>query len=302
MTGGVRPALDLAFGRVDDRTVLTRRRYRWPLLIGRVFADPLRPWLGSVTIQNAGGTVIPGDLITQHIEVLDGAAVVLRGQGATVVSGVAGGAQAVEQTRVRVDAGSRVVLDVAPRILNRHAHYRQYTEVCVESGGGAVLVDAVVLHPELAERGPVNYESSVAVVAPDGALRALDVQALDSVPTVLRPPMAFGTVYVLGAGPPSTNLSTDLEQLTVLTGDRRTYIAVSELPGQAGWAVRIATWDGGALRAALGAVTAQLDVRIFGASWCPRSSDDPNPPNHRKTCGVSEPGRNMIHVDGAPTA
>ncbi|MGE2717933.1 urease accessory protein UreD [Mycolicibacterium litorale] len=253
-------ALDLTFSGVDGRTVLTRRRYRWPLLIGRVFPDPQRPAVGSVTIQNAAGTVIPGDSVMQRLTVVDGGDAVVRGQGATTVSGTFSGAPAFEQTAVRVDSTSRLLLDAAPRILTPHAHYRQHTGVCVAPGGQAVLVDAVVLHPELTDDVFGSYRSDVEITAPDGSLLALDAQRLDSMPRVRRAPTSFATVYLVGAGLDTalTALTPELEALSVLTGDRCVYVGVSDLPNDAGWAVRIAAADGGALRTTLGAVTAAI--------------------------------------------
>jgi urease accessory protein len=255
-------ALDLVFAGVGGRTALTRRRYRWPLLIGRVFTDRARPGVGSVTIQNCGGTVIPGDVVRQRIEVVDGGSAVVHGQGATIVSGVRGGEPAVEDTRLRVDASSRLLFDPSPRILTAHARYRQRTQVCVEPGGRAVIVDAVVLHPDLTDEAFGSYESSVAVAAQDGTLLALDAQVLETMPRVRRAPTAFGTVYVVGGGfdETMTALSPSLESLSVLTGDRRVYLAVSDLPNQAGWAVRIAGSDGGTLRATVAAVTELIEA------------------------------------------
>jgi urease accessory protein len=259
-----RNALDLVFASVGGRTALTRRRYRWPLLIGRVFTDRTRPGTGSVTIQNCAGTVIPGDVVTQQIEVVEGGSAMVRGQGATIVSGVRCGEPAVEQTRLRVDAGSRLLFDPSPRILTAHARFCQRMQVCVEPGGRAVVVDAMVLHPDLEDDTLGSYESSVAVTASDGTLLALDAQMLETMPRVRRPLTAFGTVYVVGGGfdESMTALSPDLESLTVLTGDRRVYLAVSDLPNQAGWAVRIAGSDGGTLRATVAAVTELIGERV----------------------------------------
>lgn len=253
----VRIALDLTFASVSGRTAPTRRRYRWPLLIGRVFPDPTSPGRGSVTIQNCAGTVIPGDVLRQRIEVVDGGAAAVRGQGATIVSGVPGGDVAVEDTCLLVDASSWLLFDPAPRILTAHARYRQCTQVCVEPGGRAVIVDALVLHPDLTDEGFGSYESSVTVTAPDGTLLAFDGQMLQATPRVRRAPTAFGTVYVVGGGfdKTMTAISSDLESLRVLTGERRVYLAVSDLPNQAGWAVRIAGSDGGTLRTTIAAVT-----------------------------------------------
>jgi urease accessory protein len=125
-----------------------------------------------------------------------------------------------------------------------------------------VLVDAVTLHPDLTDATFGSYESSVAVTAPDGSLCALDAQRLATLPRVRRSPMAFGTVYVIGAGLDTamTALSPSLESLTELSGDRRVYVAVSDLPNDVGWAVRLAASDGGTLRAVTAAVTAAVEA------------------------------------------
>lgn len=257
MSVATRNALDLTFARVGGRTVITRRRYRWPLLIGRVFADPARPGIGSVTIQNAAGTVIPGDVVRQRISVVDGGWAEVTAQGATLVSGVPNGAVAVEHTCVRVEAGSQLSFDPSPRILTPHARFRQHTEVYVESGGRAVLADTMVLHPDLTDEVFGSYESTVAITAADGTVLALDAQTLEAAPRFRRAPSAFGTVYLVGTGfdTAMTAQTPWLESLADLTGDRPVYIGVTDLPNAVGWAVRIAASDGGVLRSAIGAVT-----------------------------------------------
>lgn len=241
---------------------MTRRRYRWPLMIGRVFSDRTRSGVGSVTIQNCAGTIIPGDVVTQRIEVVDSGSAVVRGQGATVVSGVPGGQPAVENTYLRVDNNSRLLFDPSPRILTAHARYRQRTSVSVEPGGWALVVDAVVLHPDLTDETFGSFESRVAVTAPDGTLLTLDARMLETMPRVRHAPSAFGTVYVVGGGNDTvmTVLSRDLESLNVLTGDRRVYLAVSDLPNSTGWAVGLAASDGGTLRAAIAAVAERIEA------------------------------------------
>lgn len=254
--------LDLTFAKVNGRTALTRRRYRWPLLIGRVFTDAARPAQGSVTIQNAAGTVIPGDLVTQRIEVVDHGSATVCGQGATMITGIPGGDVATERTDLRVDATGRLWLNAAPRILTPHAHYRQHTEVCVAPGGFAVVVDAVVLHPDLTDEVFGSYESTVEVRTADGELLARDAQLLEAMPRVRRAPWAFATLYAVGAGLDfaMTALRPDFEALAVLSGDRRVYVGTSDLPNRAGWAVRIAAVDGGVLRSTTGAVAKLVEA------------------------------------------
>lgn len=245
-------SLDLEFAGGGGRTGLTRRRYRWPLLIGRVFPDSAQQSVGSVTVQNAAGTLIPGDVVIQRLGVRDGGSAVVRGQGATTVAGIPGGDVAVEDTEVRVDGTGRLVLDTSPRILTPYARYRQHTRVCVAPGGRAVLVDAVVLHPDLGDGVFGSYESIVEITSPDGKLLALDAQLLDEMPRVRRAPTAFATVFVVGAG-----LDTAMTALTpaIESAAGQVMAGVSDLPNEAGWVVRLAAGHGGALRAALTAVT-----------------------------------------------
>lgn len=253
-------ALDLSFAAVGGRTALTRRRYRWPLLIGRVFSDPARPGVGAVTIQNAAGTLIPGDVVGQRISVVDCGSAVVRGQGATTVSGIPDGAEALEDTELRVDGSSGLIFDPSPRILTPHARYRQCTRVSVEPGGWAVVCDAVVLHPDLTGDVFGSYESVVDVRGPGGFLLARDAQLLEAMPRVRSSPSAFGTVYVLGAS--SVPCAGTIESLAVLAGDRRVYLGVSELPNECGWVVRISASDGGVLRSAIAAVVSLADSGV----------------------------------------
>lgn len=231
------PALDLVLARVGGRTVLTRRRYRWPLLVGRVFDDERG---GVLTVQNSAGTLIPGDVIRQWVEVVDGGIATVQGQGATTISGTATGAEAFEDTRLTVDATGELWYAPAPRIVTPHARYRQELRVRVAPGGRAVVVDAVVLHPECGNANFGSYASTVEVRGPENELLAVDAQSLDAMPAARRAPSAFCTVYLIGLGDAPSEVS-----------PRDAYGAVTDLPNGAGWAVRIAARDGGALRTAL---------------------------------------------------
>jgi urease accessory protein len=57
-----------------------------------------------------------------------------------------------------------------------------------------------------------------------------------------------------------TALSPGLEALTAFTENRRVYVGVSDLPNEAGWAVRMAASDGGTLRAVIGEATTILEA------------------------------------------
>jgi len=227
-------ALDLVFARVGGRTVLTRRRYRWPLLVGRVFDDELG---GVLTVQNAAGTLIPGDVLRQSISVTDGGVVSVRGQGATTISGTDMGTEVFEDTALTVEATGELWYVPAPRILTPHGRYRQELRVRVAPGGRAVVADAVVLHPACSDANFGSYASTVEVRGLEHGLLAVDAQSLDAMPTVNRAPSAFGTIHLIGFGDCPAVVPSDAA-----------YGAWTELPNGAGWAVRMAARDGGALR------------------------------------------------------
>ena len=98
----------------------------------------------------------------------------------------------------------------------------------------------MVLHPECGNADFGSYASTVEVLGPEHDLLAVDAQSLDAMPVARRAPSAFGTVYGIGLGDAPSEVS-----------PRDAYGAVTDLPNGAGWAVRIAARDGGALRAAL---------------------------------------------------
>ena len=170
---------------------------------------------------------------------VDGGVATVRGQGATTISGTVSGAEAFEETQLTVDATGELWYASAPRIVTPHARYRQELRVCVAPGGRAVVVDAVVLHPECGNADFGWYASTVEVRGPEQDVLAVDAQSLDAMPTARRAPSAFGTVYLIGLGDARPHVPDDV------------YGASTELPNGAGWAVRIAAPDGGALRTAL---------------------------------------------------
>lgn len=263
-----RSALDLTFTEVGGRTVMARRRYRWPLLVGRVFAHPDRPNVGSVTIQNAAGTIIPGDLLRQRLAVVDGGSAVVHGQGATQVTGAPGSRASVEHTYIEVDGRSRLVFYPSPRVLMAHANYRQRVSACVGRGGRAVLVDTVVLHPELTDGTCGSYESTVSIISVVGAVLTVDSQLIERIPAFRQHFKGFGTIYILGIERDSTMiiaLMAGLEEMAAPSCDRPVYSGLSELPNGAGWAIRVAAPDGGALRAATDSLIQLVEAHLFGA-------------------------------------
>lgn len=239
---------------------MDRRRYRWPMTIGRTFyTDPVDPGRGTVIVQNAGASLHPGDHVTQRIEATAGARVDVVGQGAMLVTGVSGGRPAVEETSLVADASSTLVYIPEPRILTRSAHVEQNTQVELGAGAAVLLTDAVVVHPEVTAESFGSFRSRVTLTAA-GYLRMFDAQSATSIPNPRSWLRAFATVYLLlGAG---MELGSAFEEFDHFDGSMGAYAAGTVLPNNSGLAIRIAATGGDTLRAALGTSVQMLTNRV----------------------------------------
>ncbi|MCI2421686.1 urease accessory protein UreD [Saccharopolyspora sp. K220] len=203
---------------------------------------------GQVIVQNAGAALQPGDIIRQRLTAADGAVVDVVGQGAMPVTGRPGRPPAREETELNAVTGSTLVHRPEPRLLLPNANFRQHINVSVAVGSIAILVDAVVIHPD-GDDGTFGSCTSTVVISVPGetAPRAVDAQSLAALPRTagLR---AFGTLFVVTPDPTDGRVG---EELTRLEHDAPAYLAATSLPGAAGWAVRIAAPDGQLLRTGL---------------------------------------------------
>ncbi|MGA9872363.1 MAG: urease accessory protein UreD [Rhodococcus sp. (in: high G+C Gram-positive bacteria)] len=249
--------LDLSFTAAGTRTVMNRRRYRWPQTVGRVFyLDVADPGHGTVLIQNAGASLHPGDYVKQRISASGGARIDVSGQGAMLVTGVPGAGPAVEETDLRAGASTGLAYRPEPRILTEFAHVEQNTSVVLKAGASVVLTDAVIVHPDVTEESFGSFRSRV-TVSTTGDIRMFDAQHATTLPSPHSGLRAFATVYLLvgDENAVSSNASFDwpngLEGLNGFDGRSGAYAAGTALPNGVGYAIRIAAAGGETLRRAL---------------------------------------------------
>lgn len=239
-------SLDLSFATSGNRTVLDRRRYRWPQTIGRMFyLDADDPGHGRLIVQNAGASLHPGDHVRQRIAATAGARAEVTGQGAMLVTGLPGSKPAVEETELRAEASSMLIYQPEPRILTRFAHVVQNTHVELERGGSVMLTDAVVAHPDVTAESFGSFRSRVTLTV-DGDMRLFDAQHASAMPNPRAGLRAFATVYLLG--PAAEDPAVDLDRFDAKWG---VYAAGSVLPNDAGYAIRIAATGGDTVREAI---------------------------------------------------
>lgn len=251
--------LDLAWTADGGRTSFRRHRYRWPYVVHRLFhPDPADPTRALTLVQSSGAGLQPGDHLRVGLQADPGVHTEVRGQGATYVSGTPEGAPAQEHLTVEVAQGSAVVVDLAPRILTRHAHLVQDTDLIVAPGGAAAVVESFVIHPEAAGTTELTYDASTRVfVAGEHDPVAIERQSLDGVHLLPSALGAFATVLVAAPG----HLPCPGCEVLLARAARtpHAYAAASELPGGAGLVARLAARDGLLLRRGLADVTTALE-------------------------------------------
>jgi urease accessory protein len=110
--------LDLSFARRGDRTVLDRRRFRWPFVLTRTFAlDSCPRHMLTVIVQTSSGALHGEDRLSQWFEVGENAAAHITTQGASAVHRASGGLESRDSGRLSVAQGGFLEYLPEPRIL-----------------------------------------------------------------------------------------------------------------------------------------------------------------------------------------
>lgn len=272
--------LDLAWTAESGRAAFGRQRYRWPYVVHRLFRPDQRdPGRAVTVVQNAGAGLQPGDDLRATLAAHAGARVDVRGQGATYVAGVPGGATARERVTVRVDDRSAVAVDLGPRLLTPHARLVQESDLVVALGGVAAVVDSFVLHPQARRAGDVALTTTTRVTV-QGAEEplAVDRQDLDGLALVPDAFAAFATAVV--AAPGHLPCPGCAALLGAAAETAHAYAAASELPARAGFVVRLAASDGLALRRGVFDVAAAVGRVVAHAAAAPAPPVIDRPKEH----------------------
>jgi len=249
--------LDLSFALRGGQTVLARRHVSYPFHVGA----PLRGV--EVFVQSVSGGLFGNDRIGQRIEVgTDGAAVV-RMPSAQVVHGRRGKDAARQAIALQAAAGARLAYLPRPVILLPGSGLVQSLDVTLGEGARVLLQDGFLLHDPAGSPQAARFlDSRVTVQRACGRrvardrMRVTDAMLDAAAPGVAGGYRAFGTVWLLqdmaaqAYGPLRATLAAVVGQ--------DVYGAMTKLREGSGALIRIAARDGGALDAALGAITRAL--------------------------------------------
>jgi urease accessory protein len=239
--------------------VLGRRLYTWPYTVGRLFY-PADESVAELIIQSGSGSIITGDRLRQRLGAAAGSVARVRGQGAVSVHKSGRFSGSSEELALSADAGSRLENLAEPRVLFPGAEFEQSTTIDVARGGVVISVEAVVLHTEAG--APSQYSSDLAISI-EGRGVARETSRMSSAGVRAGSATAFAVIVAVGVADRSLHAAAWAEWIgSVATSDR--YGSVSDLPFDAGLAVRIAAINGRELRIAID--SALVVLRRYGAA------------------------------------
>jgi urease accessory protein len=278
--------LDLSFARRGDRTVLDRRRFRWPFVLTRTFAlDSCPHHMLTVIVQTSSGALHGEDRLSQWFEVGENAAAHITTQGASAVHRASGGLESRDSARLSVAQGGFLEYLPEPRILFPGAALEQTLEIECAPGGTALVCDAFTIH-DIGCRGCGFRRFRSATILRCGGdpvlVDRMDIDGLIAGKSAAF--RAFASLVVAAPGwsaavaPLADALSASLASLPGLYG------AASLLPAEAGMGVRLAGRELRNVRAGIATIWFGVRSALYGA-----------PPDSRRK-GEDPPSI----LDGAP--
>jgi len=270
-------ALDLSFVRRGGKTVVDRKRFRWPFVLTQSFVldgDP--PDMRSVILQSSSGALHGQDRLRVNIETGPEARAYVTTQAATAVHR-ADSSVSVEETRLTVAEGGHLEYIPDPRILLPGAALQQTVVLDCDARATALLTDSFTRHvPGGAMARHVYYRSEVILKA-SGRTVAVDRQVLPPVDG----PCFHGTLYLMGAlGPEALGALSAALSRQIATTDGL-YGAASLLPADSGLTLRLVAQNGEALRRGLDTGWRMARAALIGEAPSRRRTDDSYTPDSK---------------------
>ena len=257
--------LDLGFARRGDRTVLERRVFSWPFVIGRTFRlDQVPAEMLTVIMQTSSSAIHGDDDLEQIITLGPDTAVHLTSQGATAVHRAHPGMVARDRVALRIGAGAFLEYLPEPRILFPGSALDQVVDVDCAADATAIIGDGFGMHdPSGAGAHFRSLQSCLTLRFGGGEPVLVDRFDLRDGP---RGGTAFGSVLLVspqGAErlePLAARLTDALGSLEGLYG------AASLLPGDAGIGVRLVGATVQNLRQGLTLAWSGFRQHLYGAA------------------------------------
>ena len=228
----------------DGRTVLARRRQRFPLrLTTPLYLDPARPDMAFLYVQNPTGGLFEGDDHTISLSARPGAQVQLTTQSASKVYRAVDGC-ARQRVELTVSAGAFVEYVPDPLIPHAGARLEQKLVAEVDAGGALIATEAVA--PGRVAFGEAFEYTSLSLVtriSRGGEERAVDSLTFEPGKLDPRRPGILGRYSYLASlfavGPPSETDALADSITQELLGAEDCLVATALLPSGAGVLVRV---------------------------------------------------------------
>jgi urease accessory protein len=280
---GERPQLDLTFERRGERTVLARRRFRWPFVLTRTFALDSRPrHMLSVIVQTSSGAVHAEDRLNQRFEVGEGAAAYVTTRGASPVHRAGANSESRDCASLAVARGGYLEYVPEARILFPDSALDQTIKIECAPGGMALVSDAFTIH-DLGGGPGFRRFCSTTVLRCDGDLKLVDRADIDSLGASGGAGFrAFGSVVIAAPGSEALSAALAEDLSTALASIPGLYSAASPLPADAGIGVRMAGRELRHLRAGIAAVWFGVRRAHYGATPESRRKGDDEGGNGQK--------------------
>jgi len=238
--------LDLSFVRRQGQTLLDRRIFTYPYVLMRTFREPAaNVQVGSekasrltAMVQNSSGPIHDRDHLRVNLALDAATNVHLTYQGATAVLRARSGNTSRERLSISLGEGAHLSYLPEARIYFPDARHQQVTDIALSTGSTLLFVDSFTVHDPENQARPLAELDNTLTIRRDGEIVLLDRQHLET-PSFSQRFRAFASLLLIGYPQPQ------LPEIPHL------YAAVSALPSNLGWGIRLAAPDLRPIRAAV---------------------------------------------------
>jgi urease accessory protein len=241
--------LDLSFVHRQGQTLLDRRLFSYPYVLMRTFREPSdavhsheRNRLHLI-VQNSSGPVHDRDDLATNLRLNAATSVRVTYQGATAIHRARSGNTSRERLTISLAEDSHLTYRAEARIYFPDARHKQTTDIELGPGSTLLFTDSFTIHDPDNQSRPFAELDNTLTIRRDDELVLLDRQHLKT-PTFDRGFRAFATILLIGHEQPQLPEIPDL------------YAAVSALPSNLGWSIRLAAPDLRPIRSAVEMTTA----------------------------------------------
>lgn len=252
--------LDTAQAAGGRRTVLARQSFCAPFHLSKPYHDE-RTGVLMVQVVNPTAGILSGDELRSEIRVGEGASLLITTPGATrVFTMPEGRSDAVSFQRFVIEKGGWLEFLPEPLVPHQHSRFRQFTELEIGEGGGALFAD--FLMPGRIARGEAWAWDSLLLdlKVRVGACLVLRERLEQSGPELRRlaalsdggDGVCLGNIVMVSPALAEAAAAGNDWQSRIVRLHNRTagiWVGLSRLRQEGGWSLRLVAPDGARLRA-----------------------------------------------------